>query len=485
MNSQASAPTASFSAGWSGFKPAIGLAGGLLLCLLIVLRVIPFFRFPTLLLFIASACFMLVRRHGTPDVLHPVRVFGALWCFCLALASMRLLSYISDWNLLTWTCLLTGLTCFVIGFWLADRNSEHQRTALKVGCSEDLAPRRFLPARKTLIVAWLCFAVGIAVLAYEFYLLGEIPLLSDNPDISRFRLFGTAESQFDKLYLKLLHPLVDFIKYGVLLAVIVLCQRKAKDRKTVFLSSLLILSGTLALLSQGGRVFLVYIVVPSAVLFHYLRRRIRLVEVVSATLIMFLVLGLFGYLRSSGKSQSAPLFESVRRISSFPEGQFWDGVAFGYGTLTLSYEVFFRLTQDLENMQHPAGGFLFYSLHRFIPRSELGEIARDLYTGELTTATYLGDLYGDYQYWGVLLGSLLMGFGYGWAYSREHSGNRMYWIYVRALLVQMLIFFPYVNFFSIYVNWIFDLFFMYLLIRHLSAHGDGSLRPVAGSNAAA
>jgi oligosaccharide repeat unit polymerase len=279
--------------------------------------------------------------------------------------------------------------------------------------------------------------------------------------------------------------LVDFIKYGVLLAVIVLCQRKAKDRKTVFLSSLLILSGTLALLSQGGRVFLVYIVVPSAVLFHYLRRRIRLVELVSAALIMFLVLGLFGYLRSSGKSQSAPLFESVRRISSFPEGQFWDGVAFGYGTLTLSYEVFFRLTQDLQNMQHPSGGFLFYSLHRFIPRESLGGIAADLYSGELTTATFLGELYGDYQYWGVLLGSLLMGFGYGWAYSRERSGNRMYWIYVRALLVQMLIFFPYVNFFSIYVNWIFDLFFMYLLIRHLSAHGDRPLRPVAGPNAPA
>src|SRR5260370_239536 len=104
MNLEASAPTTTLSAGFSALKAAVGLTAGLLLCILIVLRDLPFFRFPTLLLFIASACFMLVRWRRTPDLLHPVRVFGALWCFCLALASMRLLSYLSDWNLLAWGC---------------------------------------------------------------------------------------------------------------------------------------------------------------------------------------------------------------------------------------------------------------------------------------------------------------------------------------------------------------------------------------------
>src|SRR5260370_969976 len=384
MNLEASAPTTTLSAGFSALKAAVGLTAGLLLCILIVLRDLPFFRFPTLLLFIASACFMLVRWRRTPDLLHPVRVFGALWCFCLALASMRLLSYLSDWNLLAWGCFLTGLACFVAGFWLAERNSKRQGAEPKVGCAEDVSARCFLPVRKTLVVAWLCLAVGMAVLAYEYHLLGEVPLLSDNADVSRVRLFGTADLQFDKLYLKLLHPFVDFIKYGMLLAVIVLCQRKPKSRKVVLLSALLILLGILALTSQGGRTFLVYTVIPSAVLFHYLRRRIRLVELGSAVLVVFLFLGLFGYIRSAA-SQSAPIFERVRSMSSFPEGRFWDGVAFGYGTLTLSYEVFFRLTGDLQNMQHPSGGFLFYSLHRFIPRANLGEIAADFYSGEFVT----------------------------------------------------------------------------------------------------
>src|SRR5260370_6988605 len=89
MNLEASAPTTTLSAGFSALKAAVGLTAGLLLCILIVLRDLPFFRFPTLLLFIASACFILVRGRRPPDLLHPVRVFGALWCLWLALASIR------------------------------------------------------------------------------------------------------------------------------------------------------------------------------------------------------------------------------------------------------------------------------------------------------------------------------------------------------------------------------------------------------------
>jgi oligosaccharide repeat unit polymerase len=456
----------------SALRAATGLTGALVLGLLIVLRVLPVLRLVTLLLFMASACFMLVRRRGPRDLMHPVRVFGALWCFCLALASMRLLSYLSDWDLLTWSCFLTGLAGFVVAFWAAERISK--RVAPR---GADVRFPRLLPTRATLIVACLCLAVGIVVLAYEYYLLGEIPLLAENPDVSRFRLFGTGDPQFDKLYLKLLYPLVDFIKYGVFLAVIVLCQRTPKSKKVLLLSAALIVLGILALGSQGGRVFMVYLGIPSAVFFHYLRRRIRLVELAAVVLALFLCLGLFGYTRVA-TSQSAPTFELVRRISSFPEGQFWDGVAFGYGTLTLSYEVFYRLTGDLEHMQHPSGGFLFYSLHRFIPRASLGEVAGDLYSGEFVTATFLGDLYGDYRYWGVLFGPIVIGLAYGWVYSRTSNLKSVYSVFVRALLVQMVLFFPYVNLFSIYVNWIFDLIVMYLLLRSLSMKNAQASSPL-------
>jgi len=72
-----------------------------------------------------------------------------------------------------------------------------------------------------------------------------------------FGFAGIVDPQFDKLYIKLLHPLVDFIKYGTFLAVIVLCQRTPKTRKAVALTVLLIVFGTLMLSSQGGRGFFV------------------------------------------------------------------------------------------------------------------------------------------------------------------------------------------------------------------------------------
>src|ERR1700674_1832302 len=465
------------------FKVVGGLVCVLMLCLLVALKIVPSFRVSTLVLMIASASFVLVKSGEAADLLHPVRIFGGLWCFCLALASMHLFPGFSDWNFSMWSCVITALASFVGGCWLAERFS-NRRTALpRVATGERVPVRGLLRNRKTLIVAVICLAIGTALLAYEYYLIGGIPVFAENLDAARGRLFGVAgqgDPQFDRLYIKLLHPFVDFIKYAVFLAVIILCQKQSKNRRAIILSFVVISLGTLALGSQGGRGFIVNIAITSVALFHYLRRRIRLVEFGAACMALFLFLGLFGSLRAKS-SESAPLFQRALRTSSLPEGEFWDGIIFGYGTLTLSLEVFNRLIEDLPKVQRPSGGYLFYALHRFVPRVSIQELDLDLYSGEMVTPTFLGEFYGDYGYGGVLLGPLLLGLGYGWAYRRGDGENTMYWIYVRALLVQMLIFFPYVNLFSLYLNWIFDLFFMYFLIR-LGAQETQSFAPLISTN---
>jgi oligosaccharide repeat unit polymerase len=449
------------------FKVVGALVCALMLGLLVALRIVPSFRISTLVLLIASASFLLVKSGETSDLLHPIRIFGGLWCFCVAVASMRLYPGISDWNFVMWSCIITALVSFVCGFWLNRRFSNRRPVSPRVDAGEVVSTRGLLQNRKTLTVAVFCILIGTAVLAYEYYLVGGIPVFAENVDAARGRLFGIAgqgDPQFDLLYIKLIHPLVDFIKYGVFLAVIILCQRKAKNRKVVTLSIAIISFGTLALASQGGRGFIVNIAITSVVLFHYLHRRIRLVEFGAAGLALFLFLGLFGSLRAK-QGESAPLFQRALSTSSLPEGEFWDGISFGYGTLTLSFEVFNRLIEDLPTTQRPAGGYLFYAFHRFVPRANIQNLDLDLYSGETVTPTFLGEFYGDYGYWGVLFGPLLLGLGYGWAYRRGDEEKTIYWIYVRALLIQMLIFFPYVNLFSMYLTWIFDLFFMYFLIR--------------------
>jgi len=441
--------------------------GTILLGLSIALGIFPSFRLSIVVLLVASGSFLLIKGRGSRDLLHPVRVFGALWCFCLGLANMRLVPIISSWGYLTWCCFLTGLASFIGGFWLADRFSRPRDNSRGPGREDEAPATSVLTDRKALIVAWLSVAVGTAVLAYEFHLIGTIPILADNPDEARLRLFGFAgivDPQFDKLYIKLLHPLVDFIKYGIFLAVIVLCQRTPKNRNVMALTVLLIVFGTLMLTSQGGRGFFVEIAVTSIVLFHYLRRHVRLIELVLLCLALFLMLGFFGSMRAKA-SGSAPFLERAMSQSSLPEGEFWDGIAFGYAAVTVSFEVFHRLTDDLGTTKRP--GFLFYSFHRLFPRSNLQLFDEDLYTAEMITPTYLGEFYGDYGYWGVFFGSLVLGFGYGYAYLRGEAQNRIYWIYVRALLIQMLILFPYYNDFSYHLTWIWDLLFMYFLIHYL------------------
>jgi oligosaccharide repeat unit polymerase len=455
------------------FKVLLGLTGICVLLFLLELGVLPSLPLSTLSLTIASAGFMLVRGRGNADLLHPVRVFGALWCFCLALGTMHLLPAISDWSNLMWRCVLTALASFVGGFWLAKRLSNSGR--ISVNGSTVVT----VPAEKTLILAALCLAVGIAVLIYEFHLIGGIPILSDNVDGARTKLFGFGgdiDPEFNKLYIKLIHPLSYFLRYGVFLAVIALCQRTRKSRKLIVIAAVLIILGAGALGSQAGRGFFVDPAITSLALFHYVRRRVRLIELSAGFLAMFLFLGLFGSLRVK-ESESAPFFQRALSTSKLPEGEFWDGITFGYGTLTYSLEVFNRLIEDLPTIQRPSGGYLLYALHRFIPRANIQVLAFDLYSGEMITPTFLGEFYADYGYWGVLFGPLLLGAFYGWAYSQGNGQNEMYWIYVRAMLVQMLIYFPYWNQFSYTLTWVFDLFFMYLLIRLLRIGKMSRLQP--------
>jgi oligosaccharide repeat unit polymerase len=456
--------------------PLLWLLGVVTICLLVSLRVVSLAGAPTWLLAVTSLGFVIwgaVRG----DLLHPASVFGGLWAGCLAAASLRLLPLISDWSSTVWLCFLTALVSFPIGVWLGERISR-RRSQLSLPIANDAAGvAAYSPQRRALVIASLCLGIGIIVLAYEYHLIGGIPILSDNPDQLRMELFGVAgqgNPAFDRLSIKLIHPFVEFTKYGAFLAFFVLLEGRPKSRGVIFCGILLILIGTLAYGSQAGRTFFVQIGVVGLALMHYLRWRIRLQHACLAVVLGFLFIAWYGSARIQ-KSGSAPIFEQALSDSGLPSGGIWDGVAFGYATVTISFEVFARLTEDLRYLQTPAAGFLFYAFHRIIPRSNIQEFALNLYSGESITPTFLGEFYMDYRYWGVLFGTLVFGLSYGVVYSRSVRKQSYYQIYVRALFLQMLIFFPYVNLFSQLLTWIFDLFFMYWLLRWSFREAEGQL----------
>ena len=447
-------------------KFTIALTAILSVCLLVELQVIPSPPLWPLLLAIACAGFLMVGKDRSSDALHPVRVFGSLWCLLLALASLRLLPTVSAWDSWTWTLLLTGMLAFVGGFWLAGLK-QRRRWKLPAAVREIPLRRTLLPARKTLRLAFMCILVGTCILAYEDTLIGTIPMFAANPDIARMKLFPVVgQSSLNTFSIKLIHPFVEFVKYGVFLAAIVLLQRTHRNRKINILCLCLILTGTLVYASQGGRGPAVQVLVVLLVLYHYLSRRVHIRQLAVAGLVLFVFLGTYGAYRIQ-KSHSAPMVERAMSESAFPPGTFWAGPAFAYFTTTSSFQVFDNLTHDLHFYTKPPHGFLFYAFHSLIPRASIANFDADLYTSQTITPTFLGEFYADFGYLGVLLGPLLLGLGYGWAYSQMKRGRGVYPIYVQALLLQMLIYFPYTNLFSDYLTWIFDLFFMYFLIRTL------------------
>jgi oligosaccharide repeat unit polymerase len=415
--------------------------------------------------FAGSAAFLLVGDAGLRDLLHPVRVFGSLWCFCLGFGSMHLL-FGSQWSARMWECVLTPLTIFPLGFWVG-RHFCSPRTVGFLGTHAREHASSPFAWRRALWVAAISLLVGASALAYEYHLIGGVPVLSDNPDVARMELFGVAgqqDSRFDTAVVKLVHPFVDFTKYAAFLALLVLVQTKSLTRGAKLTCLLIVALGILAFASQGGRGFFVQAVIVGVALVHYLHRRIKIWEFSVAAVLLFFFVAAYGSFRIQ-ESGSAPLFEDALEASRLPVGVLWDGVAFGYSTATISFEVFDHLIDDLRYVGRPPKGFLMYSLHRFVPRSNIQEFAFDLYGGEAVTPTFLGEFYGDYGYWGVLFGPLLLGIAYGWVYTRSFAEPGFYWVYVRSLFLELLVFFPYVDLFSQYLTWIFDLFFMYWLLR--------------------
>lgn len=410
----------------------------------------------------AAICFAALRiRDG--DVLHPVRIFGALWCTCLSLCALRLIPLISDWSQRTWSVFLIALFAFPIGFAIAGKLGRPR----PANSSESPAQLELLNPRAAVTVALGCFVIGLAALALEYWQIGGIPALSGDPAM-RMKMFAVAgdwnDPQFDTIGNKISHMFVLYLRYTVYLCCVVLFQGKKRTGKLTLGVTVLAVLGSLAYMSQGGRGLVVDLVVTGLALFHYLKQRIHLRQIVVATMCLSLMIGYVGSQRLK-EGALAPAYEAAKSASGLPSGPLVDVAGYAYFTVTSSFEVFNRLTLDLPTFPKSEGGFLFYFLHRLFPRQNIQAVSLELYSGDIVTPTFVAEFYADYGFVGVMLGCLLLGVGYGWLYQRAMRYDSLYWIVMLAILLVSLLYFPYVNLFSQYNTWIWDLISLWVLLK--------------------
>ena len=438
------------------------------LAIAIVLEFIPSISLLTLLLFGAAAGFALWGTGRNTDILHPVRVFGCVWCFCLALASLRLTTNISHWEPPMWGYVLAALACFIAGFWLATRVLTRLRGGRPTRPWGGLPSSELLAPRRTLVVAVICLAVGVGALAFEYREIEGIPIFAQNIDLARTQFaspIGRSSTEFHTLFYKSISVLSLFCKYAVYLACIALFQTVRKSRLQLAIAIGVVVGSFLAVASQGSRGALFELLIVGLALFHYLRRRLRLKEVAMFGVALILFISIAGYWRGAVGNPSAA-YVGAQRISNLPQGEVWDWLATGNFTLTASLEVFYRLTQDLPALRRPSAGFLFYPiLRRFVPRENIQQLAAGLYTTMMITPTFLGEFYADFGLLGVLLGPAVLGFLYGYVYYRARRQDSSYWLCINAIFLLLLVYFPYVNLFSQTLTWIFDVVQMAWLIK--------------------
>jgi oligosaccharide repeat unit polymerase len=414
----------------------------------------------------AAVLFLLSWSREKADLLHPVRIFGAQWCFCLSLAALRLVLPISPWGARMWLLMAVALGSFIGGFYCCGLLFRRKAATLPgAQAGGDLSPRELSPAW-ALGLAVVCLALGIAALSYEYYLTGGIPVLLPQIDEARAKLYGFAgepgESHLHPL-LKVTHQFVPFSKYAVFLAAIALFQKTRKAASQVLVAVLIVLFGLAAYGSQGGRGFVFEIVAVVVALFHYLRRRFSLKEVLIGLAGIFLLLSVAGHLRMV-QNPAFLVRGYAGRSEVLPDTDFWNIIAYGYFNLTGPFEVFYRLTRDLPLVPHPSTGFLFYSLHRLVPRANIQALTLDLYTGEMIVPTFLGELYADLGIAGTLVGPWILGMMYQFIYSKGTHSTNVYWMCLRGIFLVYLMLLPYFNVFSYHLLWVEDTVAMAALI---------------------
>src|SRR6266404_3927812 len=128
----------------------------------------------------------------------------------------------------------------------------------------------------------------------------EIPIFSENPDLARMRLNGVAgqrDPELDTWFNKIVFLFVLYCRYSVFLAFLALFSPAANTWKRRILCMLIIVAGAFAYGSQGGRGLLFDLAVVGIVLFHYMKRRIKLHEAAVVVVVLGSFVGMSGYYR--------------------------------------------------------------------------------------------------------------------------------------------------------------------------------------------
>lgn len=401
---------------------------------------------------IIISCF---RREA--DFLSPGRVFGFIWSLSIALAELKLSAFQHDWNFDSWILLLTAISAFLVGTFIAYVLNLGKTLVPVPAMREMLKQERVHETR----LFWLiCLSIVVYSAAYlaNFLARGWLPIEAVGKNMSRV--------EFNVTGLTFLIYIVPSIIFFIVLYF--LKVREQKSRKIFLTIMLLIVFGSFLLFVSRFQIMIAFIMCVTFL--YYATSYIRLRTAVT----LFLSAAAFIYWISSIRSSHvvATFLYSMSRMRFSKD----------YAILT---EPYMYVVMNLENFARSVSRldyhtFGYYTFDFITAIAGLKYWVYDYFN--MNRLPYLVSGYNTYSaFWpffydfgviGLALIPGVLGFGTGLLYYRMRSKPTIRNVTAYGVMVFVMVF----SFFVFPISFLWfecNLLMIYLFLRWTKCSGRG------------
>jgi oligosaccharide repeat unit polymerase len=383
--------------------------------------------------------YFLAKLFILKDFFSPILLFTGFWFLSAILSSLQLTTHQRPWPSSLWLHVLLGGSAFVFGGVIAYAPSANVRLTkwrqIRTNVRERWAYRRVV------LITAVITSVSVVFLAYEYWGVGSIPLLSPNVEFVRFE--AIRGGYVDALALS------SRLSIMILAAYYFALPRFSWKRHGLGLIAMIISFALLLTTARRGAVVFPALII--LICYYYLRGiSFRTVSLGLVALVIFVALfAHFRFYRTFGESY-------IDSLNAW-QPDFLPWLAPGYLTIAYNYEVYRDLTETIpSSAPFQYGKFTLYPWYGFWPghQENMGEFQNRIWNidaglsgGALRNSvpTYLGTLYVDFGVIGVILGSIAMGIMSVMAYIHMRRRPSSFSVLIYGYVVYMLILSLFVN----------------------------------------
>jgi oligosaccharide repeat unit polymerase len=377
------------------------------------------------------------------DLFSPIRLWTIIWCTVIGLAELKLSYYQREWSLLTWVILITSIGSYILGAFLSHTLFLSEKYKEKKIINESINRKRLLMVILALSVIFIIvFFIETSVSSYG------IPAFHPNKAKARTEVGIFA-----------IHLFVEAYVVICLLSAIYFFKIEKKSRGKVLISIFLFIT-TILYLFLLIRLTLLIILVVTLMYYNYIKRKISL-KYLSIVLIIFTII-FIGIQEYRGTSVGL-VKKFVYVVSNMKISEDYALFSSPYMYLVMNIE---NLDEGLKKLQHHTYGahsfdFLLalcqvkYPLREYIPPKEDFIITRSF-----NTFPFMWYLYWDFNIFGVMFGSLVLGIIISYSYNLMKFSKKLIHIVIYSYLSVIV----FLSFFTSMYSRLGYVFYFFLLI---------------------